>query len=198
MRYLIGFVVVFALGLMGCSETSGTGGSRVRFDEATSEADEALCSAFCPLIAEPDQDDGGYCYRLCRTRLANEACRSEAVNEYQCYLDERPAQIPSPICDRGLYECWVSQRALCEACQPGTLVGDACPNAPVGNTCVEEVACSWIVGGNCDVDPVWEVCALYSRAEQLSCSFSECISANQAYFEDTGRYPSHPQCTAGD
>jgi hypothetical protein len=137
---------------------------------------------------------------LCRLRLANEACRNEAIGYYQCHLDVGPALIPNPICaDAGLHECNVSQMARCEACRPGTLVGDACPDARLyGNTCAEVVACTRVVDGNCDVDPIWEVCALYARAEQLYCSFSGCISANQAYFETTGLYSSSPQCIAGD
>jgi hypothetical protein len=48
MRYLVGFVFVLALGVMGCSETTGTGGSG---------GDGYVCR---PATGDPGTDDGGY------------------------------------------------------------------------------------------------------------------------------------------
>jgi hypothetical protein len=176
MRYLVGFVFVLALGLMGCSETAGTGGSG---GDGGSAGTGGIAGAggsggtggAMPECESPEDCDDG------------EECTTNACTEGAC---EYTPVVDGTTCDVGEGGCQDGSCLPCRQSCPCTFPldeyckGSDCPSWEEAIAAAEKFAAE----SGCD----WGGCAASAgrcgefRYVQKICRYDESIK----YFDDSG------------
>jgi len=175
MRYLFGIMCVLALGVMGCSETEGTGGSG-----GTAGSGGIGGTGGIPgCEVEHDCDDGNQC---AEGAWVDDACRSTAVDDGTPCDDENECTVSA--CTDGVCDSTpVQDGILCTehpyADAEGTCTEGRCAVAcDTAEDCMDanECAVGVCTGGTCDSTPVQNGTLCFLFFQEGNCFAGQCVS----------------------
>jgi hypothetical protein len=166
MRYLVGFICVLALGVMGCSETVGTDLSAGVSGEVAAE----WCYRFCVMLECNYDHTPEECQDSCKRRLAG-ACGGYLAVYEECVDDCNDLTTNCGPHAEAMRECLRGLGEDCEACPEGTLLGDCLAESAYCNT-------GWCVdtGGDCNATYHDKLCSIEVTAGLCDVGYETCVA----------------------